>query len=75
MKHFAIVITLFVIVVTALAMNVPADAQATHVSGLSNCYYNGMVVSASAMHVTYMCYNGGALVEEGTWNVKRASGQ
>ena len=154
MKYFTIVVTLSVIVATALTINVPANAQATNVSGLwsgttlvtpcafalsgrcnaqnkitlnltqqsnhitgsytcaygtmvcrnggadntgtvawgrisgnlmrlnltipadaSNCYYNGMLVSATAMHGTYMCYNGGALVEEGTWSVKRASGK
>jgi hypothetical protein len=34
-----------------------------------------MPTAASTMRGTYMCYNGGALVEEGTWDVKLASGQ
>ncbi|MBV8454723.1 MAG: hypothetical protein JOZ29_21000 [Deltaproteobacteria bacterium] len=50
-----------------LNLMIPAD--------VSNCYYNGMLTSATKMHGTYMCYNGGALVEEGIWDVKRASGQ
>ena len=50
-----------------LSLIIPAD--------VSNCYYNGMLASANAMHGTYMCFNGGSLVEEGTWNVKRAPGQ
>jgi hypothetical protein len=50
-----------------LNLAIPADG--------SNCYYNGMLPSANTMHGTYMCYNGGALVEEGVWDVKRASGQ
>src|SRR6516225_11279627 len=45
-----------------LSLIIPAD--------VSNCYYNGRLASASAMQGTYMCMNGGALVEEGTWNVK-----
>lgn len=50
-----------------LSLIIPADA--------SNCYYNGMLASANAMHGTYMCFNGGAMVEEGTWDVKLTSGQ
>ena len=50
-----------------LSLIIPADT--------SNCYYNGMLTSANAMHGTHMCFNGGAMVEEGTWNVKLASGQ
>ena len=47
------------------SLTIPADG--------SNCYYNGMLASASTMHGSYMCYNGASLVEEGTWNVMRAS--
>jgi hypothetical protein len=43
-----------------------------HADG-SNCYYNGMLASASTMHGTYMCVNGASLEEEGTWDVKLAS--
>jgi hypothetical protein len=50
-----------------LNLTIPAD--------VSNCYYNGMLTSVTTMHGTYMCYNGAALVEEGIWDVKRASGQ
>jgi hypothetical protein len=46
-----------------LSLLIPTD--------VSNCYYNGMLTSATAMHGTYMCFNGGDLVEEGTWDVKR----
>jgi hypothetical protein len=50
-----------------LSLIMPADG--------SNCYYNGMLTSPSTMHGTYMCFNGASLVEEGTWDVKLASGQ
>jgi hypothetical protein len=50
-----------------LNLAIPADA--------SNCYYNGMLTSAAKIHGTYMCFNAGALVEEGTWDVMHASGQ
>ena len=50
-----------------LSLIIPAD--------VSNCYYNGILTSPNAMHGTYMFFNGGALVEEGTWDVKRSSGQ
>ena len=50
-----------------LSLMIPAD--------VSNCYYNGIRTSATTMRGTYMCFNGGALVEEGIWNVKLASGQ
>jgi hypothetical protein len=50
-----------------LSLIIPADT--------SNCYYNGMLTSANAMHGTHMCFNGGAMVEEGTWDVKLASGR
>jgi hypothetical protein len=49
-----------------LSVLIPAD--------VSNCYYNGMLTSATTMHGTYMCFNGGDLVEEGMWDVKLASG-
>jgi hypothetical protein len=48
-----------------LSVMIPAD--------VSHCYYSG-VISATTMHGTYMCFNGGDLVEEGTWDVKRLSG-
>jgi hypothetical protein len=50
-----------------LTISIPADT--------SICYYNGTLTSATAIHGTYMCYNTGDLVEEGTWDVKHASGQ
>jgi hypothetical protein len=49
-----------------LSLMIPAD--------VSHCYYNGMLKSPTIMHGTYMCYNGGELVEEGIWDVKLASG-
>jgi hypothetical protein len=50
-----------------LNLMIPADG--------SNCYCNGILRSAAKIHGTYMCFNGGALVEEGTWDVKLTSGQ
>jgi hypothetical protein len=50
-----------------LSISIPADT--------SICYYNGMLTSTTAMYGTYMCFNSGDLVEEGTWDVKHASGQ
>ena len=51
-----------------LSLMFPADG--------SNCYYFGLLTSATDMHGTYMCYNGGAdLLEEGTWDVTHASNQ
>jgi hypothetical protein len=49
-----------------LSVIIPAD--------VSNCYYNGLLTSATTMRGTYMCFNGGDLVEEGTWDVKLPSG-
>jgi len=50
-----------------LSLSIPAD--------VSNCNYNGMLTSATRMHGSYMCFNGASLVEEGTWDVKRAPGE
>jgi len=50
-----------------LSIVIPADT--------SNCYYNGILTSAKTIHGTYMCFNGGDLVEEGIWDVKRTSDQ
>jgi hypothetical protein len=44
-------------------------------SDVSNCYYNGLLTSPTTIHGGYMCYQGGELVEEGIWDVKRASGE
>ena len=40
---------------------------------VSNCYYNGMFTSANAIRGAYMCYQGGELLEEGMFEVKRGS--
>jgi hypothetical protein len=48
-----------------LSVVLPAD--------VSNCYYNGMFTSANSIRGTYMCYQGGELVEEGMWDLKRGS--
>jgi hypothetical protein len=48
-----------------LSLMIPAD--------VSHCYYNGMLKSPAIMHGTYMCFNGGELVEEGIWDVKLTS--
>ena len=50
-----------------LSVVLPAD--------VSNCYYNGMLTSPTSIRGGYMCYQGGELVEEGMWNVSRASGE
>lgn len=50
-----------------LSVVVPAD--------VSNCYYNGVLTSPTTIHGAYSCYQGGELLEEGMWDVKRASGQ
>ena len=42
-------------------------------SDVSNCYYTGMFTSANAIHGGYACYQGGELLEEGEWDVKRAA--
>jgi len=44
-------------------------------SDVSNCYYNGRLTSPTTIHGGYMCYQGGELLEEGIWDVKRASGE
>ncbi|HEY2104564.1 MAG TPA: hypothetical protein VGH29_02185 [Candidatus Binataceae bacterium] len=48
-----------------LSVVLPAD--------VSNCYYNGMFTSADAIRGSYMCYQGGELLEEGVFDLKRAS--
>ncbi len=50
-----------------LSVVLPAD--------VSNCYYNGQLTSPTSARGGYMCYQGGELVEEGVWNVSRASGE
>jgi hypothetical protein len=50
-----------------LSVVLPAD--------VSNCYYNGMLTSANAIRGTYMCYQGGELLEEGMFEVKRGSAE
>jgi hypothetical protein len=40
-------------------------------SDVSNCYYNGVFTSATAIRGAYSCYQGGELQEEGMWNVTR----
>jgi hypothetical protein len=42
---------------------------------VSNCYYNGLITSPTSIRGGYMCYQGGELVEEGMWNVTKASGE
>jgi hypothetical protein len=44
-------------------------------SDVSNCYYNGILTSATTARGAYNCYNGGELVEEGMWNVTRNSAE
>ena len=43
-------------------------------SDVSNCYYNGQFTSPNSIRGSYMCYQGGELLEEGMWDVKRGSG-
>jgi hypothetical protein len=50
-----------------LSVVIPAD--------VSNCYYNGTLTSPTGIRGGYACYQGGALVEEGQWNVTQASAQ
>ncbi len=38
---------------------------------VSNCYYNGVFTSPTAIRGAYSCYQGGELLEEGMWNVTR----
>ena len=45
----------------------PADA--------SNCDYNCILTSATTARGAYSCYQGGELVEQGSWDVKRAPAQ
>lgn len=47
-----------------LTVVLPAD--------VSNCYYSGVFTSPNAIRGSYMCYQGGELLEEGMWDVKRA---
>jgi hypothetical protein len=46
-----------------LSVVVPAD--------VSNCYYNGIFTSATAIRGAYSCYQGGELLEEGMWEAKK----
>jgi hypothetical protein len=39
---------------------------------LSNCYYNGMIMSSNSIRGGYSCYQGGGLLEEGNWDIQRA---
>jgi hypothetical protein len=39
-------------------------------SDLSSCLFNGDV-SADTIAGTYRCYEGGALIEQGTWRMNR----
>ena len=50
-----------------LSVVLPAD--------VSNCYYNGMLTSATTIHGGYACYQGGSLLEEGEWDVTQAQAQ
>jgi hypothetical protein len=50
-----------------LSVVLPAD--------VSNCYYNGMLTSPTTIHGGYSCYQGGALLEEGVWDVTQAPAQ
>jgi hypothetical protein len=42
-------------------------------SDLSSCLFSGDV-SADTIAGTYRCYEGGALIEQGTWRMKRNTG-
>jgi hypothetical protein len=42
---------------------------------VSNCYYNGVLTSPNSIRGGYSCYQGGELLEEGSWNVTRAGGE
>jgi hypothetical protein len=48
-----------------LSVVLPAD--------VSNCYYNGRLTSATTARGGYSCYQGGELLEEGMWEIKRAA--
>jgi hypothetical protein len=48
-----------------LTVVLPAD--------VSNCYYNGVFTSATAVRGAYSCYEGGELIEEGMWNATRST--
>lgn len=48
-----------------LSVVVPAD--------VSNCYYNGILTSATAIRGAYSCYQGGELLEEGAWETKKSA--
>jgi hypothetical protein len=45
----------------------PADA--------SNCDYSCILMSATTARGAYSCYQGGQIVEQGSWDVQRASAQ
>lgn len=40
---------------------------------VSNCYYNGMLTSATTIHGAYSCYQGGDLLEEGVFDLASKS--
>jgi hypothetical protein len=48
-----------------ISVVVPAD--------VSNCYYNGRVLSPNSIRGAYSCYQGGELLEEGIFDVKRGA--
>jgi hypothetical protein len=48
-----------------LSVVVPAD--------VSNCYYNGVFTSPTAIRGGYSCYQGGELIEEGMWNATQST--
>jgi len=44
---------------------VPAD--------VSHCYYNGKLTSSTTIHGAYACYQGGALLEQGVFDLTKSS--
>jgi hypothetical protein len=44
---------------------IPAD--------VSHCYYNGKLTSSTAIHGAYACYQGGALLEQGVFDLTKSS--
>jgi hypothetical protein len=44
---------------------IPAD--------VSHCYYNGKLMSSTTIHGAYACYQGGALLEQGVFDLTRSS--
>jgi hypothetical protein len=41
---------------------------------VSNCYYNGQLISPNSIRGGYSCYQGGELLEEGNWDAQRGAG-